>query len=394
MFNKDVFTLNHNPNPFVRLVPSVTTTMNNPAISGSTTPHQSYFAGQPQQHSPAPEVRREDNVQNVSTLFSSGPRIPRAVEDIGPLIEVETPTRSGDIDTAITLFINEYETRAIKPNKFRVKSLDLPQWLVPIRKKFCDMFVEYLFSIQRNSKANTRLEEHLNNGTYPTEYSSIKAPTFQKNAGLDTEEFTSYYRNIILEAKKHILLKHVETTKHQLLTLKYCLSQPVVAEAFKSVASSEFFKVYAVDFTDWNSLSFILEDFNFLRRACSKVVNDRHKAELLKTQRLTTAQSRAAEEDNTLSIRDLVTKVVHQQVKVLKQLSKSTKPKVLKIDTKKHVQTKEKLNKKQVSSSSSVKKKRPAKKKISPKSNNKSPKESRLKASSSTSFHRKTGGKN
>lgn len=343
-------------------------------------------------------------------LFSSGPCV-LLEQEVYELIETKEPTDADTLCSYVRHLCQEINSGNTKDHGFKIPNPEtpVPSWLIQTRKRLHNVMVDTFFKIQKKRRAVNRLEEHREGLTFPPEYSSLKMPQLSKDP-LKGEILNSFVNSKVLELKKTILDQHI-LTEHELLHgYSIICSKSVVAETFKSLAQTAYRNTFQVAFTDWSSLSYILADHSLIHKLCSQEVSKKLKQESEKRQKIQAAQALAAQQESTMSIKELVEHTIKLQIK-----SKTGQAN----NNNKKAPTKPASNTNPTSSGNTTtkpdsqpkkkgknKKKKPAdpnKKREQPKQTSNNPKKSSKKSnlkgqapkgSSSTSFRPQTGGKN
>lgn len=347
------------------------------------------------QHAPAAPI------YNVDSLFSSGPQVVLPEEDVGELISTQTPSDDVALQTHVKESLKTLKRIQFKPCGVKVPpSAACAEFLKPTRKQFHDFIYYTLNLIVKQTKLVNRLSAHFANGTFPTEYRSIKMPNVCTSGHQLHVDFHAWKETAILNFKQAMLVKQLETERTFLTGLKIAMSQPVVAETYKTVAAQTYQRMTAVEYTEWSALAHILSDLDVIHKMTSREVNRKARIEQEKAERLQAAQANAATADASLPVRDLVKKVVKEEISALPK-KPSQKPSS-KNSSKKGPAPKNsgpKSNaapKKKTASAKPVKRSSP---KPSASGKKKSPpakhlKESPPRGSKSTSSRKKNGGKN
>lgn len=257
--------------------------------------------------------------QTVPTLFQSGPCMPLH-QEVYDLIETAEPVEH-TVDYISTLVMMASDSK-LKQHSYKIPhpSTPVPSWLQQSRKQLHNAMVDTFFKIHKKRRAVNCLEEHREGLTFPPEYSSLKMPQLSQDTTTLGEELNAYAANIVHEAKKTILDKHIETDSKLLNGYKFIMSK-IVAETYKSLAQKAFRNTFHSEFNDWPSLTHILADHTIIHKLCSQDIHKRLASETLKRQQVQAAQALAVQQESTISIKDLVTKTDQQQIR-----SQKTKP--------------------------------------------------------------------
>lgn len=335
---------------------------------------------------------------NLETLFHAPAQIARANETIGELIQTQTPPTLAVLHTHVKESLSTLDSTKFKPCPIKVPpQASAAPWLAPARKQIHDFIYFTLNLIVKQTKLVNRLSAHFSANTYPTEYRSIKMPNICIGGHELHRGFLARRDALVENLKATMLRDQLETETTFLNGLKLAMSPPVVAETYKSLASELYQRQTACTFTAWSDLAHILIDYDVILKMTSKEVNLRARMEQEKAEKLQAAQAAAATADASMPVRDLVKKVVMEEISALPK-KPSQKP-AAKNSSKKGPPPKNSGSK----SAKSGPKKSPVSaksvKRSKPKSGKKPPPSKHLKGSppmgsKSTSYRKKTGGKN
>lgn len=321
------------------------------------------------------------------------------------LIETADPVNVETQIHLVRMLCNEVLKGSTKQHGFKIPNpiTPVPSFIQQHRKQLHNVIVDTFFKIIKKRRAVNRLEEHLQGLTFPPEYSSLKMPRLMNDPD-NEDELNNFVNSRLLELKKEILLKHIATERKCLDGYSTMMSKCVVVEAYKSLAYTAHLETYASVFTDFRALDHILADYNILHQLCSQEVGRRLKQEADKRQKLQAAQALAAQQESTMSVKELVNHTV--KLHLGSSRSKSPKPPKPKPKSTKGTPKNSRPSTPTPKGSGKNKSKKPApgqkrtqakqvtfatKKSAKPTSNLKG---SAPKGSSSTSFRRQTGGKN
>lgn len=369
----------------------------NPSVPGSPLRMP---ATQPRPQATPPNVPNLGGIySNVSNLFSSGPSLAIDTEPIGELLDIHDPETPAEFENHVVVCRDAFKITRAKPSGIKAPQVqELLPCLRPVRQKMIDFMADTFYHISRTQRLCLRLEEHIATGTFPPEYASLKLPKLGRSSHPLHTSIDEHAQGMLRTLKTTTLEKQL-TNEHTFLRgLKMAMSVSVISEIYKHACASVYYDTFRIPFTNWVSLAHIMVDHKLVREVCSREVNTRAKREQEKRDKLAAAQAKAAAEDATLTVRQIVAQQVQSITKSKvnskpkeppKPKPKPPKPKGNPKPKTKNAQPKSNSNPQPKSTNAGPKKKK--KSKTPPAKHLKG---SPPKGSNSTSFRHKTGGKN
>lgn len=252
--------------------------------------------------------------QQIPPLFQTAPclQLDQVVYD---LIETGDPP-AAEAQAYIQHLVSEVTSNKCKQHNFKIPhpAVTVPSWLQQTRRQLQNVMVDNFFKIVKKRRAVNRIEEHRDSLTFPPEYSSLKMPQLTQDSSELGASLNSFANSVVLEAKKSILTKQIEVEYQFLNGYRYSMSKNIVAEAYKTLAQVAYRNTFYAEFSDWSSLQHILADHSIIHKLCSQEVHKKLSAETEKRQKLQAAQALAAQQESTMSIKELVNKTVALQI--------------------------------------------------------------------------------